>query len=100
MVRTNQLVSRQIVSRKSNIWGLNADATVGLVVAHESHRPTVAAGVYSAARGVWVAPGPLEGQPPGMGGDQLMDRFRPPRPGGIKSNRRRCFEQRDRHFPK
>src|SRR3981081_2531523 len=54
----------------------------------------------SAARRVGVAPSSLERQPPGMGGDQLMDRFRPPRAGGIKSNRRRSLEQGHRDLPK
>jgi len=36
----------------------------------------------SATFGVWVAPGPLEGQAPGMGSDQLMNRLWPPRAGG------------------
>ena len=53
----------------------------------------------SAACRVGVAPSALEGQPPGMGGDQLMDRFWPPRAGGIKSNRRRRLEQGHRHLP-
>jgi hypothetical protein len=58
-----------------------------------------AAGIYSAAGGVWVPPRSLEGQPPCVGGDQLMDRFRPPRARGVKSNWRRRFEERDRDFP-
>src|SRR6516225_4307159 len=52
------------------------------------------------AGGVGVAPDPLERQPPGMGRDQLMDRFRPPISGGIKPDRRRRLEQRHRHLPK
>src|SRR5689334_4188266 len=54
----------------------------------------------SAAGGVWIAPDPLERQAPGMGRDQLMDRFRPPISGGIKPHRRRRLEQRHRHLPK
>src|ERR1700677_948705 len=53
----------------------------------------------SAARGVGVAPGSLERQPPGVRGKQLMNRFWSPAAGGIKPNRRRCFEERYRHLP-
>src|SRR5271154_1226356 len=53
----------------------------------------------SATFGIGVAPGPLEGQAPGMGSNQLMDRLWPPRAGGIKANRRRCFEQGYRPLP-
>jgi hypothetical protein len=54
----------------------------------------------SAADGVGVVPDPLERQPPSMGRDQLMDRFRSPISGGIKPDRRRRLKQRHRHLLK
>src|SRR5882724_2032321 len=38
---------------------------------------------------VRVSPGPFEGEPPGMGGNELMDGIRSPRTRGVEANRRR-----------
>src|ERR1700733_6304797 len=53
----------------------------------------------SAADAVGVAPDALEGQPPCMRGDELMDRIRTPGSWRIRANGRRRFQQRGRYLP-
>src|SRR5205807_5270468 len=52
-----------------------------------------------AAETVRVSPGPFEGEPPGMGGNELMDGVRSPRTRGVEANRRRGLEQCARRRP-
>jgi hypothetical protein len=46
-----------------------------------------------------AAPGALEREPPGVGRDELMDRVRPPRAGGVRLHRRRVLQQRSGALP-
>src|SRR6267143_1288188 len=52
-----------------------------------------------AADTVRVSPGPFEGEPPSVGGNELMDGIRSPRTRGVEANRRRCLEQCARRGP-
>src|ERR1044071_10447016 len=52
-----------------------------------------------AALPIGITPGPLEWQPPGMRGDQLVDRIRAPRAGRVHAHRGRRLQQRYRNFP-
>src|ERR1700722_2163568 len=53
-------------------------------VCSELNRPNRNFGPGGSGR---LAPGPLEGEPPGVGRDQLVDGVRPPGPGGIRPGR-------------
>src|SRR3954454_4823621 len=48
---------------------------------------------------VRVAPRPLEGQAPGVGGDELVDRLRAPGARLVEAEVRRGVEQLRRHLP-
>src|SRR6185437_6204304 len=67
-----------------------------------SRRSTAGAGL--ARLSAWFGPillasRPLGWQPPGMRGDQLMDRVRAPAAGRVRLDRRRGVQQRHRSLP-